>query len=73
MYSLLMSDCADRAVSEPWDGAATAACGNAAETVTDSDTLATLSRTGTSCAPPAASTMPLRRTRSNPGTATSTV
>jgi hypothetical protein len=43
MYSLLMSDCADRAVSDACDGAATAAAGSAAETVTVSLMFATLS------------------------------
>ena len=43
MYSLLMSDCAERAVSDACEGAATAAAGSAADTVTVSVMLATLS------------------------------
>jgi hypothetical protein len=43
MYSLLMSDCAERAVSEPWDGAAAAAAGSATDTVTVSEMLAIVS------------------------------
>jgi len=42
MYSALMSACAERAVSDDCDGAATAAAGNAADTVTVSLMLATL-------------------------------
>ena len=42
MYSLLISDSAERAVSDPCDGAATAAAGSATNTVTVSVMLATL-------------------------------
>ena len=51
MYSWLMSDCAERAVSELCDGAATAASGSAADTVTVSEMFATVSRIEISCDP----------------------
>ena len=50
-YSGLMSDCAERAVSELCDGAAIAASGSAADTVTVSEMLATVSRIEISCDP----------------------
>src|SRR5262245_23114195 len=73
MYSLLMSDCAERAVSDACEGAATAAAGSAADTVTDSVMLATVSLTEISSVLPPDSCTPLRRTVSKPGTNTSTV
>ncbi len=48
MYSLLMSDSAERAVSDPCDGAATAAAGSAADTVTLSAMFAMLNWTAVS-------------------------
>src|SRR5215510_15688842 len=69
MYSLLMSDCADRAVSDPCEGAATAAAGSATDTVTLSEMFAMLSLTVISSAlPELAALTPVRRTTSNPGT-----
>ena len=72
MYSALMSDCAERAVSDDCDGAATAAAGSAADTVTVSLMLATLSWIDTVVAAPRSTWMPVRRTASKPGTRTST-
>ena len=48
MYSLLISDRAERAVRDACEGAATAAAGSAADTVTDSVMLATFSRIASS-------------------------
>src|SRR5262245_41791479 len=73
MYSLLMSDCAERAVSDPCEGAATAAAGSAADTVTVSLMLATVSRNDSSPDLPSVSGTPFLCTTSKPGTATSTV
>ena len=42
MYSALMSDCAERAISDDYDGAATTTAGSAADTVTLSLMFATL-------------------------------
>ena len=71
MYSLLISDCAERAVSDACDGAATAAAGSAADTVTVSVMLATLSWIAISSVFPPVSWTPFRRTVSKPGTTTS--
>src|SRR5262245_25210012 len=69
MYSLLISDCADLAVSDPCDGAATAAAGSATDTVTLSEMFAMLSFTVISSAlPELVAFTPVRRTSSNPGT-----
>src|SRR5262245_54204701 len=73
MYYGLINDCAERAVSDACDGAATAASGSAADTVTVSEMFATVSRMAISSPPVAEITTPLRSTRSKPGTATSTV
>src|SRR5215467_5812724 len=73
MYSLLMSDSAERAVSDPCDGAATAAAGSAVDTVTVSVMFATVRLIATSSAMPSDARTPVRRTISNPGTATSIV
>src|ERR1700716_3825926 len=40
MYSGLISDCAERAISDDWEGAATAASGSAADTGTLSESVA---------------------------------
>jgi hypothetical protein len=73
MYSLLIRDCAERAVSEACEGAATAAAGSAADTVTVSLILARVNRIETSSCLSADSSKPFRRTMSKPGTATSIV
>ena len=73
MYSALISDCAERAVSDACDGAATAAAGSAADTVTVSLMLATLSWIDDGRRQRCADTgCRLRRTASKPGTRTST-
>ena len=72
MYSALISDCAERAVSDACDGAATDAAGSAADTVTVSLMLATLSWTETLVAVPSFTWMAVRRIGSKPGTNTST-
>src|SRR6185369_8230910 len=72
MYSLLMSDCAERAVSDPCDGAATAAAGSATDTVTLSEMFAMLSLIAISSGlPELVVCTPLRRTTSKPGTMSS--
>src|SRR5262245_51133994 len=74
MYSLLISDWADLAVSDPCDGAATAAAGSATDTVTLSEMFAILSLTVISSALPELVVFtPVRRTSSNPGTMISSV
>jgi len=72
MNSVLMIDCADRAVSDPCDGELCAAGGSAADTVTASLTPATASETETLSVFPVTSWTIVRRFCTKPDAATST-